>query len=102
MPEFRFGVVRHTMLDVVVEADTVEAAAGQLGSWMNGHTAAPVAELDDNFTVLAVYRKDGEEFSKLDASFSVRCATYSNSFCPIESRLPHRFREATTSALVTG
>jgi hypothetical protein len=71
MPEFRFGVVRHIMLDVVLEADSIEAATGHLGAWMNGHTAAPVAELDDNFTVLAAYRKDGEVFTKLDVSVSV-------------------------------
>ena len=71
MPEFRFGVVRHIMLDVVLEADSIEAATGHLGEWMNGHTAAPVAELDDNFTVLAAYRKDGEVFTKLDVSVSI-------------------------------
>ncbi len=71
MPEFRFGVVRHIMLDVVLEADTIESATAHLGSWMNGHTAAPVAELDDSFTVLAAYRKDGEAFTKLDVSVSI-------------------------------
>ena len=71
MPEFRFGVVRHVMLDVIIEADTVEAAVGGLGDWMNGHTAAPVAELDDNFTVLATYRKDGGEFTRLPVAVPV-------------------------------
>ena len=71
MPEFRFGVVRHIMLDVVLESDSIEAATGHLGEWMSGRTAAPVAELDDNFTVLAVYRKDGAAFTKLDVSVSV-------------------------------
>ena len=35
MPEFRFGVVRHIMLDVVLESDSIEAATGHLGEWMS-------------------------------------------------------------------